>query len=191
MAPEVLPLRLRQARKACGLRQVEVANRLGWCRSILSNYEHARLTPPLGRLVALANHYGTSLDWLCGLPTASQPAPRALAGSLTLLGTEERQLDNRGRLCIPADWLAQLSLPLVARLTPDSVVEVWDLTSWTTFHPGELPSWRLEVRLNQRTQLPESLRRDTGLHPGNPAWLHGVGHYFRVARTRELAEARL
>lgn len=58
--------RLKNLRKARKLSQKEVANALNISVSVLSNYESSERTPSLENLVALANFYRCSTDYLLG-----------------------------------------------------------------------------------------------------------------------------
>lgn len=59
--------RLRQLRVAKGLKQVQVAKRIGVSRSIISAYENNTKTPSYVIVTRFALLYGVSTDYLVGL----------------------------------------------------------------------------------------------------------------------------
>ena len=59
--------RLQNLRKARNLSQKEVASALSISASVLSNYESSERTPSLENLIALADFYRCSTDYLLGL----------------------------------------------------------------------------------------------------------------------------
>ena len=63
--------RLQNLRKARNLSQKEVSNALGISSSVLSNYESSERTPSLENLMALADFYRCSTDYLLGLDKRS------------------------------------------------------------------------------------------------------------------------
>jgi len=67
MYKEIIPIRLKEARKRSGLTQTEVAKLLGLKQGTLTNYETAKITPSAEVLGKLAEFYGVSLDWIFGL----------------------------------------------------------------------------------------------------------------------------
>ena len=58
--------RIRQERKARRLSQAEVAQILDVKQRTYSDYESGRLRLPLDYLMALAQFYGYSVDYMCG-----------------------------------------------------------------------------------------------------------------------------
>lgn len=58
--------RLQSLRKARNLSQKEVSNALSISASVLSNYESSERTPSLENLIALADFYRCSTDYLLG-----------------------------------------------------------------------------------------------------------------------------
>lgn len=58
---------LLKLRKRAGKTQKEVAADVEITAAALSSYENGRKQPQLDYLVRLANYYGVTLDWLCGL----------------------------------------------------------------------------------------------------------------------------
>lgn len=59
--------RLRQARINNGLTMVQVQDKLFISQGVISRYEHGLVFPTIERVFELANLYGCSMDWLCGL----------------------------------------------------------------------------------------------------------------------------
>lgn len=59
--------RLRAARVKTGMTTTEVAFALYTSQSAVSRYETGVNLPRLDRIVDMAELYGVSLDWLCGL----------------------------------------------------------------------------------------------------------------------------
>lgn len=58
--------RLREQRIALKISQKDVANAIGVSPAIVSNYENSERTPSVETLLALANLYGCSIDYLLG-----------------------------------------------------------------------------------------------------------------------------
>ncbi|ALU14495.1 HTH domain-containing protein [Eubacterium limosum] len=58
--------RLAELRKHFSVTQSQIATILEVDRSTIANYETSGITPPLDKLILLANFYGTSLDYLVG-----------------------------------------------------------------------------------------------------------------------------
>lgn len=65
--------RLKEARRASGLSQQDVAAAAGIDRATYTNYELGRRQPDLIRLRKLAETLGTSSDWLLDLPSQATP----------------------------------------------------------------------------------------------------------------------
>lgn len=59
--------RLRELRKKQGLTQVQVAERLGISKAVVSSYEAASRYPSYDVLIKLATLYGVTTDYLLGL----------------------------------------------------------------------------------------------------------------------------
>lgn len=64
---KIFATRLRQARKAAGLTQAELADRLGIKRSSYGLYEQGRNEPNISALAILSSELKRSVDWLLGL----------------------------------------------------------------------------------------------------------------------------
>ena len=81
-----LNTRLQQQRKQSKLSQKQVAERIQVSPSVISNYESGERSPSLESLIALANLYHCSTDYLLGLETSSVKQPLD-----TSMLTEEQQ----------------------------------------------------------------------------------------------------
>lgn len=87
--------RLRDLRIKRNLSQKELAKHLGISPSIVSSYELGERIPSVDRLLALANFYGCSIDYLLGRSQKEPVTPIDTAG----LSTEQIQaLANIARL---------------------------------------------------------------------------------------------
>ena len=60
------PERLRETRKACHETQQQVADDLGIPRQHYQKFEAGENLPSLEKFIALADHFGISLDYLAG-----------------------------------------------------------------------------------------------------------------------------
>lgn len=58
--------RLRELRRDSGIGQVELSNKIGVSKGIISLWENDLREPTMSNLVALANHFDVSLDYLAG-----------------------------------------------------------------------------------------------------------------------------
>ena len=61
--------RLKELRKQQGLTQVQVAERLGLSKAVISSYEVASRHPSYDILIKMAALYGVTTDYLLGLDT--------------------------------------------------------------------------------------------------------------------------
>ena len=59
--------RLKELREEKGLGQVKLAEAIGVSKGIVSFWENGLREPKLSNLVALAEYFGVSLDYLAGL----------------------------------------------------------------------------------------------------------------------------
>lgn len=59
--------RLHKARTNAGLTMVQVQDNVYVSQGTISRYEHGLVFPTIERVFELANLYGCSMDWLCGL----------------------------------------------------------------------------------------------------------------------------
>lgn len=71
--------RLRNLREDRDLNQTAVARILHVSQTTYSRYESGSLDIPSGSLIALAEYYGTSVDYLLGLTDEPRPYPRGAA----------------------------------------------------------------------------------------------------------------
>lgn len=63
---KIIGNQLKQCRMSQGLKQNEVAKKIGICRQALSNYESGRYMPTVDILLQLADLYGCTTDFLLG-----------------------------------------------------------------------------------------------------------------------------
>lgn len=69
--------RIRDIREDLDLTQTEIAEKLGIRQTVYSRYERGENLLPITHLMALAEIYGTSTDYLLGLTDVRQPYPRS------------------------------------------------------------------------------------------------------------------
>lgn len=69
-------MRLKDLREDSDLTQTTIANYLHIKQNTYSQYENGQRQIPLELLIALAEHYGTSLDYIVGLTDIKKPYPR-------------------------------------------------------------------------------------------------------------------
>ena len=74
---EVLARRLRECRKAAGLKQWEIAVYCNITEKTYQNYELMTREPKLEILLRIAERYQVSLDYLVGRTDESRPYPKA------------------------------------------------------------------------------------------------------------------
>ncbi|WP_313130946.1 helix-turn-helix domain-containing protein [Anaerocolumna sp.] len=65
----ILGDKLKALRKAKGLTQIQVAERLGLSKAVISSYEVSGRSPSYDILIKLAYLYGVSTDYLLGVET--------------------------------------------------------------------------------------------------------------------------
>ena len=58
--------RIRELRKSYGVKAEQLADILGVKRRALTNYETGRREPNVNQLIALADYFGVTLDYLVG-----------------------------------------------------------------------------------------------------------------------------
>ena len=68
--------RIRDLREDADLRQKQVADHLGIDQRTYSNYETGKRLMPVTHLSALADFYGTSVDYLIGRTDDRRPYPK-------------------------------------------------------------------------------------------------------------------
>lgn len=90
-----LSKKLRNLRLKRNLSQKELANALGISPSIVSSYENDERLPSLERLLALADFYNCSVDYLLG---KSQKEPITLIDTTDLSEEQIQALANIARL---------------------------------------------------------------------------------------------
>jgi len=69
--------RLHDLRKDHFLTQAQIAQLLHIDQRVYSTYETGKRAIPLEHLIRLADHYGTSVDYLLGRTDVRQPYPKA------------------------------------------------------------------------------------------------------------------
>ena len=67
MRENVFKNNLKMLRIEKGLGQVELAEKLGVSKGIISLWENGLREPNMSSLITLAKYFGVSLDYLCGL----------------------------------------------------------------------------------------------------------------------------
>lgn len=69
--------RLREARRMSGLRQKDLANKIGTTESCVSRWMNGKVLPEAVYIPALANVLNVSTDWLLGLDDSDQKSVKA------------------------------------------------------------------------------------------------------------------
>lgn len=59
--------RLKYARQEAGYTLAKAAEKVYLSREAVGHYEAGKRVPPIDRVCMLANLYGVSIDWLCGM----------------------------------------------------------------------------------------------------------------------------
>ena len=59
--------RLRHARKKAGYTLTQAAEKSYLSSGAIGHYEKGIRVPPIDRVATMANLYGVSIDWLCGM----------------------------------------------------------------------------------------------------------------------------
>lgn len=77
--------KLKSLRKKKGLTQLQVANRIGMSKAVISSYEISNRTPPYDILIKLASLYNVSTDYLLGLENKR---------SVNVSGLTDKQIDT-------------------------------------------------------------------------------------------------
>lgn len=77
MALKTYQERLKELREDNDKNQTQVASYLGIRQTVYSRYEVGRNLMPLHHLIALADYYQTSTDYILGLTNERKPYPRA------------------------------------------------------------------------------------------------------------------
>ena len=90
---------IRELRLQRGMTQVELANRLGVSKSVVSSYENGVHLPPYDILIRLSSLFGVSCDYMLGVSDTPYLSTYGLTEkqiqSLQTIADELRQL-NRG-----------------------------------------------------------------------------------------------
>ena len=64
---KIFPERLKELREEAGLGQIQLAERLQVSKGIISLWENGLREPKLSNLVAIANFFDVTIDYLAGL----------------------------------------------------------------------------------------------------------------------------
>lgn len=96
--------RLRLLREDFGLTQKALAEKVGVSQQAINKYEHHNIEPDIDTLIAIADCFGVSVDYLIG---HGEELPRFPAATDTPMSIEEqallrdyRRLDPRQRACV-------------------------------------------------------------------------------------------
>lgn len=81
----ILVDKLKVLRKKKGLTQVQVAERLGLSKAVISSYEVSSRSPSYDILIKLARLYGVSTDYLLGVETSK---------TIDVIGLSEKQINS-------------------------------------------------------------------------------------------------
>lgn len=96
-----LASRIRTLRKAAGWTQQSLADELGLKRSALGAYEEGRAEPKLATLIAMARHFGMSLDaFVLGESEEDRKLRRVSGGDLRILSVPVDTASERERVAI-------------------------------------------------------------------------------------------
>ena len=94
--------RLAALRKKAKMKQYEVANAIGIERTTYCRYESNRISPPIEMVIALADYFGVSIEYLTGRsdsPNHGEPPAPTVNDVINLLGKDEAELlDSFGKL---------------------------------------------------------------------------------------------
>ena len=69
--------RIKELRTSKNLTQEDIAKMVKVSKATISNYEKGKVSPPIELLIKLAERYGVSIDWLCGL--SNEEIPRLMS----------------------------------------------------------------------------------------------------------------
>lgn len=114
--------RLREAMRVCGLRQIDLTNKTGISRPLISSYYAGKFVPKSDYLVRLADALNVSEKWLIGSdenPACSDESPaRDLAETLCGLALEIARTT-------PHDKTAQAAINTIALKHAEAIGD-WD-----------------------------------------------------------------
>ena len=86
--------RIRSLRKARGLNQVQLAEKLGVKKQSVSNWENDNIMPSVEMLLKMADYFQVSTDYLLG---RDEPSPSGVH-TLDVTGLTEKQIEHLARL---------------------------------------------------------------------------------------------
>lgn len=93
---------LKEAREKAGLKQNELAEKVGITPTTISAYEKSKIKPSLENAAAIAEELKVSLDWLCGI-SADEQNENFFINLLKMLETDFFNADT-GKTCdLPSD----------------------------------------------------------------------------------------
>ena len=87
-------IRLRALRLERGLRQIDISGKTGIDQRTRSNYETGKTRPDSKALIALADFYGVSIDYLVGRTVSQNCDSEALLQKLIKINTILTKLDH-------------------------------------------------------------------------------------------------
>lgn len=88
-------IKLKSLRKAKYLSQQDVADKFGWSRTTVSNFEIGRRRPSLDVLQALADFYGVGLDFFGVSTTTKDELVELLARAKKVFSDDEISTDRK------------------------------------------------------------------------------------------------
>lgn len=105
----MLGARIAALRKAAGMNQAQLAQRLKISASAVGMYEQGRREPSVDTLAALAEVFGVSIDYLVTGKAASEPEERALNELLlSRVAATDTRLEGRANRPFSREELAVL-----------------------------------------------------------------------------------
>lgn len=124
--------RLGERRRAAGLSQEELAERLGVSRQAVSNWETARSCPDTDNLLALAKLYGITVDALLNGHSIEQPAEEESAPNVAVSRSALVQGVAIAAIMLLSAIFYTTVGPYVAFSVMDDITELFGLTIGTT-----------------------------------------------------------
>ena len=115
----VLPERLVHLRKKKNFSQYELAERLGFSRGLIANYEQGRREPDCKTILIFASFYNVSVDYL--LERSSDTTHKFCDEEVRLI-FDYRSLDERGKEAIKNNVAYEVSRNAKANTTKKSAM---------------------------------------------------------------------
>lgn len=144
------PSRMRQLRLERGLLQRDLEEALRLRPGVVSQYERRLREPGFDLLIAVADHFDVSLDYLMGRPEAAEESPALRAGRRRLADLLKARAAELAALPAP-QRLGQV-LALAAEAAPDHFT-----LERLARHAGH-PSGALRLAREEGVPLPEPVR---------------------------------